>query len=343
MEEALRRIRLRVPAVAAAAFEAALAQVAAVVLRFDDERDVTRLEGLALTAADAVDLDLALSLAAAAGGVAVPRADVDVLAERDWAAASRAAFPPVRIGRFQIHASDCLGAAAPGATGLAIDAGLAFGSGRHGSTAGCLLALDALRRRPVRKALDIGCGSGILALAMAKIWRASVVACDIDDQAVAITRANAALNQVAPLVRPLTAAGCRSPAIAAAAPFDLIIANILAKPLRCMAGEIASVLSCTGRLVLSGFSAAETASVQAAYRARGLCLKRRIVVDGWATLVLAHRSLPPSPPSLAGARGNLRNRTTRMGVLRPCSVSLGIRRDRTRLSAGVEEESGARG
>jgi ribosomal protein L11 methyltransferase len=330
MEEALRRIRLRVPTVAADAFEAALAQVAAAVLRFDDERGGVRLEGLALAPPRPADLDLALRLAAAASGVEVPRADVAVLAERDWAAASRAAFPPVRIGRFLIHASDCLDAVAPGAIGLAVDAGLAFGSGRHGSTAGCLLALDALRRRPVRKALDVGCGSGILALAMAKTWRPSVVvACDIDTEAVAVARANAALNGLAARLRLVTADGCRAPAIAATAPFDLIAANILAKPLRRMSGEIAAALVPTGRLVLSGFSAAETASVQAAYRARGLRLERRIVVDGWVTLILARRSLPAIP---CGRSGELKEPNHAYGC---SSAMLGLARHSARSDAPV--------
>ncbi len=118
-----------------------------------------------------------------------------------------------------------------------IDAGLAFGSGRHGSTAGCLLALDWMRRRRFANALDIGCGSGVLALAMARSRRIPVVASDIDPDAVAVCRDNARANQVAPRVRAVVASGCRAGAIAAAAPFDLVTANILAAPLRRMAGR----------------------------------------------------------------------------------------------------------
>ncbi len=285
----LTRIALQVPAAAAEAFEAALAQVAPTVSCVDAAPGFVRLEALAETAPDPSALDLVLSLAAAATDAGVPEVAIDEPTDRDWVAASRAGFPPLRLGRFLIHANDDPDPLPPDAIGLAIDAGLAFGSGRHGSTAGCLLALDGMRRRRFRNALDIGCGSGVLALAMARSWRSPVLACDIDPAAVAVCRDNARANQVAPRVRAVVANGCRASAIAAAAPFDLVSANILAVPLRRMAGEIVAVLSPGGRLVLSGFIAAEADAVLAAYHARGLRLVRRISVDGWVTLTLACR------------------------------------------------------
>lgn len=284
----LTRIALRVPAAAADVFAAALAEVAATVSGFEAAPGIVRVEALATDPPDPAALDLAIALAAAATGLAPPAISVDELADQDWAAASRAAFPPLRIGRYLIHASDDRDRLPPGVIGLALDAGLAFGSGRHGSTAGCLLALDAMRRRkPVRNALDVGCGSGILALAMARTWRAPVLGCDIDPDAAAVTGANAQANGLAPLVRAVVANGSRAPAIAAAAPFDLVTANILAVPLRRMAGEIAPVLAPGGRLVLSGFLGSEAAAVLSAYRVRGLRPVRRIAVDGWVTLILA--------------------------------------------------------
>lgn len=291
------RITVSAPAVAADAYEAALAQVAATVSRFEQAPGLVRLEALATAAPDSAALDLAVTLAAAATGTAKPPVAIDELGARDWAAASRAAFPPLRIGRFLIHGSDDRSPLPPGAVGLAIDAGIAFGSGRHGSTAGCLLALDALRGRRFRNALDIGCGSGVLALAMARSRRVRVLAVDIDADAVSLTLANARANRVGPLIRAIVADGCRAEAIATAAPFDLVMANILADPLRRMAGEIAAVLAPKGQLVLSGFVAAEAGSVLAACHARGLRLVGRLIVDGWVTLVLARRA-PPAP--LAG-------------------------------------------
>ena len=286
MKPGLVRIALRVPAAAADAFEAALAEVAATVSRVDDAAGGVRVEGLAVAGPDPGELDCALALAAAASGIRTPPARIEPVAERDWAAASKSSFPPFRLGRFLIRPGDHSGPAPSGSVALALDAGLAFGSGRHGSTAGCLLALDALRHRPVRRALDVGCGSGILAIAMAKLWRVPVLACDIDGQAIAVTRANAEANGVGREVCVLVADGVRARAIRKAGRFDLVAANILAPPLRRMAGDIAGVLTPCGRLVLSGFLAHEGEAVLAAYRACGLRLVRRIVVDGWLTLIL---------------------------------------------------------
>jgi ribosomal protein L11 methyltransferase len=292
MAAGLVRIALSVPAEAAGAFEAALAGVATSLSTFAQPGNgaVVRIEALAYERPDRGRLDCTLALAAAASGMQAPEVTVDRLAERDWAAASRASFPPFRLGRFLIHPGDEPGGAPAGAIGLGVDAGLAFGSGRHGSTAGCLLALDALRHRPVRRALDLGCGSGILAIAMAKLWPARVVASDIDPQAVAVARDNAAANGVGAAVRAVAAGGLRATPIRRRAPFDLVVANILAPPLIAMAGEVARVVAPGGRLVLSGFGPAQGRAVLAAYRSHGLRLGRRIVEDGWLTLILARRS-----------------------------------------------------
>jgi ribosomal protein L11 methyltransferase len=289
MADGVVRIALRVPAAAADVLEAALAQVAASVSRFEDAAaaGVVRVEAVAAGEFDRGDLDLGLALAAAASGVPAPPVELEALAERDWAAASRAAFPPFRLGGFLVHPGDHVEPLPSGAIGLALDAGLAFGSGRHGSTAGCLLALNGLRPHRFRKPLDVGCGSGILAIAMAKLWRVPVLACDIDPEAVAVTLSNARANGVGAQVRAVIADGCRARTIRAASPFDLVAANILARPLRQMAGDIAAVLAPAGRLVLSGFLAPEGAEVLAAYRVRGLRPVRRIVVDGWLTVILS--------------------------------------------------------
>jgi ribosomal protein L11 methyltransferase len=292
MAAGLVRIALTVPAEAAGAFEAALAEVAASLSTFKQAGDgaVVRIEALAYERPDPGRLHCALALAAAASGMPAPEVAIDSVAERDWAEASRASFPPFRLGRFLVHSRGERERIPAGAIGLALDAGLAFGSGRHGSTAGCLLALDALRRRPVRQALDLGCGSGILAIAIAKLWRAEVLASDIDPQAVAVARDNAIANGVGNAVRAVTADGVRAQPIRRRAPFDLVCANILAPPLIGMAGEVARLLAPGGRLVLSGFLVAPGRPVLAAYRSHGLRLVRRIVEDGWLTLILALRS-----------------------------------------------------
>lgn len=297
MADGLLRLALSVPAQAADAFEAAFAEVALSLSRFEDAGNgaVVRIEALASAEPDPGELSSALALAAAVTGVPVPAVEIERVADRDWAKASRASFPPFRLGRFLVHPREDRPARPAGAVALAMDAGLAFGSGRHGSTAGCLLALDALAHRPLRRALDLGCGSGVLAIAIARLWRAPVLASDIDPQAVAVARANALANGVGNRVSVVAADGVRASVVRRAAPFDLVAANILAPPLMQMAGGIAGLLAPHGRLVLAGFLVREGRAVLAAYRGHGLRLVRRIVEDGWLTLILA-RSRSGTPP-----------------------------------------------
>lgn len=301
MANGLLRIALSVPAQAADAFEAALAEVALSLSRFEAAGDgaVIRVEALIAGEPNPGELACALALAAAATGVPVPPVEIERVAERNWAQASRASFPPFRLGRFLVHPGDEK-AASPGALGLALDAGLAFGSGRHGSTAGCLLALGALRHRPVRRALDLGCGSGVLAIAIARLWRVPVLASDIDPQAVAVARENAFANGVGNLVSVVAADGVRARVVRRAAPFDLVAANILAPPLMQMAGGIAHLLAPHGRLVLAGFLAREGRVVLAGYRGHGMRLASRIVQDGWLTLILTRGKAPDGGCSAPG-------------------------------------------
>lgn len=168
-----------------------------------------------------------------------------------------------------------------------MDAGRAFGNGRHETTYGCLLALDHLAKtRRYRQPLDLGCGAGVLALAMARLWRVPVVATDIDPWAVAVARDNARRNHLHPWVRPLLSDGFAHPNLAAGAPYDLIMANILARPLQRLAPAIAQHLAPGGRVVLSGLLAKQDAQVRAAYMAQGLYLRRRRLLGEWLTLEL---------------------------------------------------------
>jgi ribosomal protein L11 methyltransferase len=246
-----------------------------------------RFEGLAATEPDRPALDVALALAAAAAGVPPPEVTIEQLPERDWLAENRERFAPFRIGRFVIQEPDDATPTPCGAIPLRIEAATAFGSGRHGSTEGCLRALELLARWPIRSVLDVGCGSGILAIAAAKLWRVPVLASDLDPQAVAVARDNVRLNGVRHLVRVVMADGYRSPMIAADAPFDFVLCNILAGPLKRLAWELARhVRSGGGVAVLAGLLTRDGNDVLAAHRAAGLRLLRAVNCEGWRTLVL---------------------------------------------------------
>jgi ribosomal protein L11 methyltransferase len=209
------------------------------------------------------------------------------LAEKDWVSESQKMLPPVDAGRFYIHGSHDQPHPANSRHNLLIDAGAAFGTGLHETTYGCLVALDNLRKyRRVENPLDLGCGSGVLALAIAKAWNKPVLASDIDSAAVDVTRENAARNHLAPMVTAVQAAGLNSRKLNEQAPYDLIVANILAWPLVKMAPDICAALSRDGVLILSGLLCSQEVMVRSAYRAQGLRLKQRYPVGSWMTLVL---------------------------------------------------------
>ncbi|MFI5011474.1 MAG: 50S ribosomal protein L11 methyltransferase [Hyphomicrobiales bacterium] len=222
-----------------------------------------------------------------AGKEAASSLRFDALEAKDWVAASLEGLRPVRAGRFLVHGAHDRASLRENDIGIEIEASLAFGTGHHGTTRGCLLALDALlkRRRP-KRVLDVGTGTGVLAIAAAKALRSEVVAGDIDPVAVEVARANARANGVASLVRLCCAPGIRHPLAAARVPFDLILANILARPLTRLAPELAAALAPGGRLVLSGLLEQDVAGVLAAFRPQGLYLERRYLIEGWATLIL---------------------------------------------------------
>lgn len=209
------------------------------------------------------------------------------LADRDWVAASLAGLAPVHAGRFLVHGAHDRSRVAANRIGIEVEAALAFGTGHHGTTRGCLIALDQLlKRRRARRVLDVGTGTGVLAIAAAKTLRRPVMAGDIDPNSVAIARANAALNGVRGLVRVVRSAGVASPRLGRPAKFDLVFANILLAPLRRLAAPAAPLLAPGARVVLSGLLSGQENSVLAAWRAHGLALEQRIILDGWTTLVL---------------------------------------------------------
>jgi ribosomal protein L11 methyltransferase len=209
------------------------------------------------------------------------------LPDRDWLGENQLAFPPLRIGCFFVYGSHHQGGVPAGAIGIALNAATAFGTGEHPSTRGCLAALEMLaRRRPIRHPLDIGTGTGILAIAAAKLLHRPVRASDIDAGSVAVARHNVACNHVAKLVRIEQASGYRGRLLRRRG-YDLILANILARPLALMAADLARYLAPGGHAVLSGLLERQEPIVLSPHRSLGLVLERRIVIDGWSTLVLS--------------------------------------------------------
>lgn len=230
----------------------------------------------------------------AAGDDAAQAAEFDTLAEKDWVKASLEGLTMVEAGRFLIHGGHDRGRVPLNRIGIEIEAALAFGTGHHGTTRGCLLALDhILKQRQPRRVLDVGTGTGVLAIAAARALRAPVALGDIDPVSVEAAASNARLNRAAAYLKPVVARGVQHPTLMAGRPYDLIFANILAKPLRLLAPSIASVATRDAALILSGLLARDVAGVLSAYAAQGFCLQKRGDLEGWATLVLTRSGAKP--------------------------------------------------
>ncbi len=228
----------------------------------------------------------------AAGSDAAASAQFSRIAKEDWVQNALAGLKPVRAGRIVVHGSHDRHRLRANDLGIEIEAALAFGTGHHGTTLGCLLALDRIikRRRPVA-ALDVGTGTGVLAIAAAKLLRRFIASCDIDPVAVETARANAQANGVGAFVRPVVAAGVRHSALRNRHA-DLILANILAKPLRLLAPSLARVATPEAELVLSGLLIRDVPGMLSAYRAQGYALRERRDIEGWSTLVLKRGGVP---------------------------------------------------
>lgn len=212
---------------------------------------------------------------------------VAALPAENWVELGLAALAPVAAGRFLVHGRHDRERLQPGRIAIEIEAGQAFGSGHHGTTAGCLAVLDRLiRARRFENLLDLGTGSGVLAIALAKVLHRPVLATDIDPIAVGVAAENARLNRVSPLVRTVAANGLAHAAIRARAPFDLIVANILAEPLMRLAPALAAALQPGGHLILSGLLVRQRERVVAAYGRQGLRLLSAHRFGDWAVLHL---------------------------------------------------------
>ena len=226
-------------------------------------------------------------VAAAAGEDAAALVEFGLTEKQDWVANSLAGLKPVRAGRFLVHGAHDRDRVGAGDIGVEIEAGLAFGTVHHGTTRGCHLHFDRLlkRRRP-HAVLDVGCGAGVLAIAAARVLRRKVWLGDIDPVAVAVAVENAALNGVGAYAKALVSRGVENRALREGAPYDVVFANILAKPLRLLAPSLTRVMTRDGEAILSGLLLADVAGVLSAWGGQGFYLKERIELEGWASLRL---------------------------------------------------------
>ena len=283
-------VSLTVPEAALEVFEAALNGVCETVGFFRDHATETwRVEGVRTVGTKQNELTGALALASLVSGITPDLSIVPVAAD-GWLARTRAAFPEQLVGKhFAIRGTHLTGPAPPGRIVLIVDAAVAFGSGEHNSTRGCLIAFERVARRKPSRILDLGTGSGILAMAAAKWLRRPVLATDIEPWSIRIAAENAQLNGVEGLVRPVLADGWRTAIVRRGAPYDLVFGNILARPLRAMARDLADHLAPGGTAILAGLLKTQARDVLAAHRCQGLVLERMIELPPWCTLVLRRR------------------------------------------------------
>ncbi len=272
-------------ALSVAAFEAAIEPADA-----NADQPSWQIELLHDAPPDPSDLQAAVAPLARALGLQGPAISIAPVPETDWLAAARAAAKPQAIGRFWLHPSHVDQAPPAGSLAIQIDAGLAFGSGEHESTKGCLLALDHLAGRTrCRRVLDLGCGSGILAIAAAKCWPARVVAADVDPEAVRVAAANAAHNGVGQRVITRVSDGYADRLLGQLGPYDLILANILADPLCAMAGALARHLAPGGFAILAGLLDRQAPRVIAAHQRHGLQLRQEFTLGPWTSLLMSRK------------------------------------------------------
>nr|WP_274706949.1 50S ribosomal protein L11 methyltransferase [Allorhizobium sonneratiae] len=243
---------------------------ASVYMMAEEEDDVASRVG-ALLAAEFPDLSL----------------EREVVPDVDWIAKSLEGLKPVRAGRFLVHGSHDRDKVRPHDLAIEIDAGQAFGTGHHGTTAGCLeMIASVMRAQPVRNALDLGTGSGVLAIAISKLSHVPVLATDIDPVAIRVAEENGIVNGVPNDIAFRTAPGFHSTAFSEFGPFDLIVANILARPLMKMAPQLVRHLAPGGSVILSGILAEQRWKVIAAYNNAGLKHVRTLWRNGWVTIHL---------------------------------------------------------
>jgi ribosomal protein L11 methyltransferase len=211
----------------------------------------------------------------------------DTVEAKDWVKASLEDLVPVPAGRFVVHGAHDRARVPPNKLGIEIEAALAFGTGHHGTTRGCLLLLDhVLKTHRPRRMLDLGTGTGVLAIAAAKAMHRNILASDTDAPSVGVARKNARLNGVGNRVQAIRATGFSAPEFSARGPFELVLANILANPLRQFSGPLARHLAPRAFVILSGLLNHQATAVIAAYRAHGLVPLKHLKIEGWSSLLL---------------------------------------------------------
>ncbi len=288
----LRLARLAVPRVALAAVdELATSAGAALWADLAGDPDPVPLELTLPPALDATALSEGITAVLEAFGLPPVELTLEDLPEKDWLEEVHRSLPALNAGRFYVYGSHVSDPPPAEAIPLQVEAALAFGSGHHESTQACLEALsDLAESHLVGRVLDMGCGSGILAIAAAKLWPCRVLAADIHAESVLVARENAGLNGVAGEVTVIESDGYQAPAIAEAAPYDLILANILAKPLIAFAPALAAHLAPGGLAVLAGLMVQEGEAVREAHKAAGLALQQVRDIGAWRCLVLKRPS-----------------------------------------------------
>lgn len=249
------------------------------ILEEDEDHDVWRIDAFPTTDDERTAIQAVLARFPAL------RVATEVLADADWLAMALSGLPPVRAGRFFVYGAHDRGLAPASTVNLRIEAGAAFGTGHHGTTVGCLLAFDELlKARRFPRVLDVGCGTGVLAIAAARTGSEIAVGTDIDRVSVRIANENATLNSAD--ARFVHASGLGHPDVSRHAPYDLVFANILAPPLVALSQPIKRALKPGGLAILSGLLRTQERRVLAAYLSKGFKLQRRIHRDAWATLVV---------------------------------------------------------
>ncbi len=278
-----------VPHTAAGTAEESFGDIALAVSGFetDEANGIWTFDILFAEEPDMEEFARRLMIISALHEIEMPEATLSKVEQEDWLAKVAKDFPPIHVGRFYVHGSHVTDAPPPGSLPIRVEAGAAFGSGEHGTTYGCLEAMCFLdKKRQFKSVLDMGCGSGILAIAAAKLWRCNTLAADIDPVAVRVAAENVEINQVVQYVDAVVSDGYDSERVKRGGPYELIIANILARPLVEFAPDLAKHLKPGGAAILSGLLVDQETMVRSAHTMQGLTLVKRFVHNEWCTLLL---------------------------------------------------------
>ncbi len=283
------QVLFTLPACAVGTAEESFSDIATSVANFetDEENGIWTFELICAEKPDEQEINRRLLVLVSLHNIALPEVQIEQLVQADWLSQVARDFPPLSIGRFFVHGSHVEELPNSSSISIQVDAGAAFGSGEHGTTRCCLEALEWLaKQRSFPKVLDVGTGSGILAIAAAKLWKTDVLAVDLDPVSVRVTSENTATNQVQKFIKTGVSDGYSAMQVKRNAPYDLIIANILARPLISFAPHLKQNLAAGGVAVLSGLLVSQEKQVLAAHRVHGLSLKKKFTHLDWCTLVI---------------------------------------------------------